>query len=389
MPLDVTSPASLAEPINVPLKTMTGPGPSNVNDRVLQAQALPTLGHLHPEFTKIMDDIKAGVQYIFQTNNPMTLALSATGHAAMECVMTNMLEPGRTVMICNSGIWGIRSADMARRQGATVTEITTAAGTNFTLEQIEAGVKQHKPDLVFVTHGESSTGVLQPLEGIGAMCHANNCLLAVDTVASLGGTPLQADRLEIDVIYTGSQKVLGVPPGTAPISFSPRAVESFKARTRPPCSFYLDLSWLGEYWNCWPDKGRVYHHTGPVNSMYALREGLALVAEEGLENCWRRHRLCADHLHSGIASLGLELFVANPAARLPTVTTIKVPEGINWQAVAGHCMKNHLVEISGGLGPSAGKVWRIGVMGNNASIKVVSKVLDAFKEALQAQGWKC
>ena len=189
-----------------------------------------------------MDDIKAGVQYIFQTNNPMTLALSATGHAAMECVMTNMLEPGRTVMICNSGIWGIRSADMARRQGANVTEITTPAGTNFTLEQIEAGVKQHKPDLVFVTHGESSTGVLQPLEGIGAMCHANNCLLAVDTVASLGGTPLQADRLEIDVIYTGSQKVLGVPPGTAPISFSPRAVESFKARTRPPCSFYLGES---------------------------------------------------------------------------------------------------------------------------------------------------
>ena len=145
-------------------------------------------------------------------------------------------------MICNSGIWGIRSADMARRQGATVTEITTAAGTNFTLEQIEAGVKQHKPDLVFVTHGESSTGVLQPLEGLGAMCHANNCLLAVDTVASLGGTPLQADRLQIDVIYTGSRKVLGVPPGTAPISFSPRAVESFKARSRPPCSFYLGQS---------------------------------------------------------------------------------------------------------------------------------------------------
>merc|ERR1719189_1094550 len=177
-----------------------------------------------------------------------------------------MLEPGRTVMICNSGIWGIRSADMARRQGATIKEITTGAGTNFTLEQIEAGVKQHKPDLVFVTHGESSTGVLQPLEGVGAMCHAHGALLAVDTVASLGGVPLQADRLEIDVIYTGSQKVLGVPPGTAPISFSPRAVESFKARTRPPCSFYLDLSWLGEYWNCWPDKGRVYHHTGPATA---------------------------------------------------------------------------------------------------------------------------
>ena len=186
-----------------------------------------------------MDDIKAGVQYIFQTKNTMTLALSATGHAAMECVMTNMLEPGKTVLIANNGIWGVRSADMARRQGATVKEIVTGAGTNFSLAQLTAGVKEHKPDLLFVTHGESSTGVVQPLEGVGAMCHENNCLLAVDTVASLGGVPVMADQLEIDVIYTGSQKVLGVPPGTAPISFSPRAVEAFKARTKPPCSFYL------------------------------------------------------------------------------------------------------------------------------------------------------
>jgi len=388
MTLDISPPPSLEEPLNVPLKTMTGPGPSNVSQRVLDAQALPTLGHLHPEFTKIMDDIKSGVKYIFQTNNTMTFALSATGHAAMECVMTNMLEPGKTVLIANNGIWGIRSADMARRQGATVKEIVTAAGTNFSLAQLTAGVKEHKPDLLFVTHGESSTGVVQPLEGVGAMCHQNNCLLAVDTVASLGGVPVMADQLEIDVIYTGSQKVLGVPPGTAPISFSPRAVQAFKARTKPPCSFYLDLGWLGEYWACWPDKGRVYHHTGPVNAMYALREGLAAVSQEGLENCWRRHKLCADQLHSGLAQLGLELFVQDPNYRLPTVTTIKVPEGVNWQAVAGHCMKNHLVEISGGLGPSAGKVWRIGVMGNNANIRTVQKVLDAFREALETQGWK-
>ena len=160
-------------------------------------------------------------------------------HQAMECVMTNMLEPGKTVLIANNGIWGIRSADMARRQGATVKEIVTAAGTNFSLAQLTAGGKEHKPDLLFVTHGESSTGVVQPLEGVGAMCHQNNCLLAVDTVASLGGVPVMADQLEIDVIYTGSQKVLGVPPGTAPISFSPRAVQAFKARTKPPCSFYL------------------------------------------------------------------------------------------------------------------------------------------------------
>jgi len=387
--LTVSAPPALALPLNVPLKTLAGPGPSNVSERVLQAQALPTLGHLHPEFCKIMDDIKAGVQYIFQTKNPMTLALSATGHAAMECVMVNMLEPGTVVLVANNGIWGVRSQDMARRQDADVREVTTPLGSNFSLSDLEAAIKTHKPALLFVTHGESSTGVVQPLEGIGALCHKYNCLLAVDTVASLGGVPLKADELEIDVIYTGSQKVLGVPPGTAPISFSPRAVEHFKNRKNPPRSFYLDLGWLGEYWNCWPGKGRVYHHTGPVNSMYGLREGLALVAEEGIENCWRRHRVCADRLHEGIAELGLEMFVPDPAARLPTVNTIKVPEGLDWKAVTEFCMKNHLVEISGGLGPSAGKVWRIGVMGNNASLKTVNKVLDSFKEGLRSVGWKC
>ena len=158
-------------------------------------------------------------------------------------------------------------------------------------------------------------------------------------MASLGGVPLYADQLEIDIIYTGSQKVLGVPPGTAPISFSPRATEAFKARTRPPCSFYLDLGWLGEYWNCWPGKGRVYHHTAPVNTLYGLREGLALVAEEGLENVWRRHRLCAELLQTGIRDLGLEMFVGEPSSRLPTVNTIKVPQGMDWAAVSGYCMK--------------------------------------------------
>lgn len=386
--MSVVPPPSLALPINVPLKTMTGPGPSNVCDRVLQAQALPTIGHLHPEFTKIMDDIKAGVQYMFQTTNPMTLALSATGHAAMECVMVNMLEAGTVILVANNGIWGQRSQDMARRQDADVREVTTPTGSNFSLSELEAAVVQHKPAILFVTHGESSTGVVQPLEGIGAMCHAHNCLFAVDTVASLGGVPVKADELEIDVIYTGSQKVLGVPPGTAPISFSPRAVEHFKKRKTPPRSFYLDIGWLGEYWNCWPDKGRVYHHTGPVNTMYGLREGLAILAEEGLENCWKRHRVCADHLQAGLMEMGLEMFVPEPSARLPTVNTIKVPAGVDWKAVTDYCMLHHMIEISGGLGPTAGKVWRIGVMGNNADVKTVNRVLSALKEALNSVGWK-
>jgi len=383
MPLDVGAPSVLAKPINVPQKTLMGPGPSNVSDRVLQAQALPTLGHLHPEFTHIMDEIKAGIQYIFQTKNPMTLALSSTGHGGMEAVMVNMLEPGTVILIADSGIWGTRSAEMARRHGGDVRIVKTEPGTAFTLAQLAAAVEEHKPEVLFVTHGESSTGVLQGLEGLGPLCHSHNCLLAVDTVASWGGVPLKADQLEIDVIYTGSQKVLGVPPGTAPISFSPRAVNRYQARKTPPISFYFDLTWLGEYWDCWPGKARVYHHTAPVNSMYALREGLALIVEEGLENCWRRHRVCADRLHEGLKELGLELFVSDPVARLPTVNTIKIPAGLDWKAVIGHCMKEHLVEIAGGLGPTAGKVWRIGVMGNNASLKTVNIVLDAVADALK------
>lgn len=354
-----------------------------MSERVLAAAALPTLGHLHTEFTHIMDEVKAGIQYIFQTNNTMTLAISATGHAGMEAVMSNMLEQGTVILIADNGIWGVRSADMARRHGADVRTVKTGAGEAFSLEELTAAVEQHKPEILFVTHGESSTGVVQSLEGLGALCHTHNCLLAVDTVASLGGVPVRADQLGIDVIYTGSQKVLSVPPGLAPISFSQRAVERYLARKTPPISFYLDLTWLGEYWSCWPGKPRIYHHTAPTNAMYGLREGLAIICEEGLENCWRRHRLCADRLQEGLAQLGLEMFVPNPEHRLPTVNTIKVPEGLDWKAVIGYCMKNHLVEIAGGLGPSAGKVWRIGVMGNNANIKTVNTVLDAFGEALK------
>lgn len=252
------------------------------------------------------------------------------------------------------------------------------------MEEIEAALDEHKPNVFFITHGESSTGVLQNLEGIGKLCHSRGVIFAVDSVAALGGVMTNADELEIDVIYTGSQKVLGVPPGLAPISFSDRAVAKIQGRKTPISSFYLDMNWLGEYWNCYPGKPRVYHHTGPTNSMYGLREGLALLAEEGLENVVRRHRLAADHLHAGLEKMGLELFVADPKHRLPTVTTIKVPQNVDWKAVTVHAMKNHLVEISGGLGPTAGKVWRIGVMGHNASIEKVDKALKAFDEALRA-----
>jgi len=381
--MDVSPPETLKNPIHVPQKLLMGPGPSNVSQRVLNAQALPTLGHLHTEFCKIMDECKEGIRYAFQTNNAFTLAISSTGHAGMEAVMTNILERGEVVLIAENGIWGQRASDMANRQGADVRVLKKDAGVPFTLAEIGAALEQHKPVMFFVTHGESSTGCLQDLEGIGALCASHVCLFAVDTVASLGGAPLLADKLGIDVIYTGSQKVLGVPPGLAPISFSKKAIAKIMNRKTPSTSFCWDMTMLGKYWDCFEDnQPRFYHHTGPVNQVYALREGLALLAEEGLEKCWDRHRKCADRLHKGLEAMGLELFVALPAARLPTVTTIKVPEGVDWKAVTGYAMQKYLLEIAGGLGPTAGKVWRIGLMGINATDDNVDFVLKVLKEAI-------
>ncbi|XP_059085465.1 alanine--glyoxylate aminotransferase-like [Tigriopus californicus] len=381
--LKVNAPEVLKESIVVPAKSLMGPGPSNSAQRVLNAMSLPTLGHLHPEFQKIMDDVKAGIQYVFQTKNALTLALSATGHAAMEAVMVNMLEKGDIVLIANNGIWGERAGDMATRAGANVKMIQKEAGGSFSLEEIKKGLEAEKPKLLFVTHGESSTGVVQNLEGLGKLCHSMGVLFAVDTVASLGGVPVAADDLEIDVIYTGSQKVLGVPPGLAPISFSPKAVETIKARKSPPQSFYLDMNWLGQYWDCYPNQARVYHHTGPVNAIYGLREGLAIAAEEGLPSLWKRHAECAQQLHKGLANLKLELFVPKADDRLPTVTTVVVPDGLDWKAVTVHAMNTYKVEIAGGLGPSAGKVWRIGLMGQNAYPEKVTLVLKALAEAIE------
>merc|ERR1711997_159799 len=334
----IAPPESLKDSIHIPqMRLLMGPGPSNVSERVLKAQALPTLGHLHPEFCKVMDDVKAGIQYAFQTNNALTLALSATGHAGMEAVMANLLEDGDTILIAENGIWGQRAEDMAKRKRAIVQKITNPPGIPFSLKQIEDGLKSSKPAVFFITHGESSTGVCQPLEGVGDLCKQYGALFAVDTVASLGGVPLEADKLGIDAIYTGSQKVLSCPPGTAPISFSEKAVAKIKSRSTPPASFYLDMNWLGKYWDCYPGEGRVYHHTGPVNSMYALREALAILSEEGLIACYKRHRACTERLHDGLKAMGLELFVQNPDARLPTVTTIKVPEGIDWKEATVYC----------------------------------------------------
>lgn len=376
----IEAPESLKQPLRLPYKILMGPGPSNCYPRVLHAVGHQVLGHMHPEVFQVMDDIKDGLRYVFQTKNSLTLALSTSGHGAMEAVFANILEDGDRVLIAINGLWGERAADMAQRYGGVVFKMTKSLGNNFSLYDIEEAVKRIQPKLFFITQGESSTGVYQPLEGIGRICHKYNCLVGVDTVASLGGVPLATDSWEIDIVYTGSQKVLGAPPGLAPITFSPRAEAVIKNRKSPCKVFYLDMKILGQQWNCF-DTPRPYHHTTCSNLLNGLREGLAIIAEEGLDNVLKRHQKCAERLYAGLRKLNLELFVENPENRLPTVTSIKVPNGVDWREVIAYAMKNYKLEMSGGLGPTVGKIFRVGIMGYNARPENVDLVLKVLEEA--------
>ncbi|XP_001630921.2 alanine--glyoxylate aminotransferase isoform X1 [Nematostella vectensis] len=380
----IEPPKALLKPLAPHPKLLFGPGPSNPNARIYNAAAMPMLGHFQKEFHNILDEIKAGLQYAFQTNNEYTLVFTGAGHTGMEGSMMNIVERGETFLVCENGMWGMRAKDIADRQGLDVRVIKKTPGEAFTLEDIEAALKEHKPAAMFITHSESSTGVCQPLEGVGALCHKYNCLVIADTVASLGGTPFFTDDLELDVVYTGSQKVFGCPPGICPITFSPRAIEKVRNRkTRVP-SFYLDILEIGNYWGC--DEGaRRYHHTAPINLLYTLRESLAQLAEESLESCWKRHHDNAELFWKGIEDLGLKMFVKDKNLRLPTLNTIEIPPDFpNWKGVLDYLMSTYHFEIVGGMGPTVGKVWRIGMMGFNSHKENVPAVLRLFKEALDA-----
>ncbi|XP_044290916.1 serine--pyruvate aminotransferase [Varanus komodoensis] len=375
-------PALLVQPLFVPERLLLGPGPSNSPPRILSAGGRQLIGHMHKEMIQIMDEIKLGIQYAFQTQNPLTLAVSGTGHCAMEAAFLNVVEQGDKVLIAVNGIWGERATDIAKRLGAEVHQLIKTPGEYFTLEEIERGLVEHAPFLLFITHGESSTGVVQPLDGLGDLCHRHNCLLLVDAVASLGGTPILMDQQGIDILYSGSQKVLSAPPGASPISFSERARKKISSRKTKPISFYLDMEELAKYWGC-DDNPRKYHHTAPINTFFCLREALAILAEKGLENFWKRHKENSVYLCAGLQKLGLQLFVKELDARLPTVTTLFIPKGYDWKDITEYIMKNHGIEISGGLGASAGKVLRIGLMGYNSTKFNVDRILHALEDALQ------
>ncbi|XP_008592883.1 PREDICTED: serine--pyruvate aminotransferase, mitochondrial [Galeopterus variegatus] len=378
----VAPPEALLKPLSVPNRLLLGPGPSNLTPRVLAASGLQIIGHMHKEMFQVMDEIKQGIQYVFQTKNPLTLAISGSGHCALEAALINLLEPGDSFLVGANGIWGQRAVDIGERIGAHVHPMIKDPGYHYTLQEVEEGLAQHKPVLLFLTHGESSSGVLQPLDGYGELCHRYNCLLLVDSVASLGGSPIYMDQQGIDVLYSGAQKVLNAPPGTSPISFSDKARNKIYSRKTKPFSFSLDIKYLANLWGC-DDKPRIYHHTTPIIGLYSLREALALMVEQGLENSWRRHREVVAYLHGRLHELGLQLFVKDAALRLPTVTTVAAPAGYDWRDIVNYVMDHFDIEITGGLGPSMGKVLRIGLMGCNATRENVDRVTEALREALQ------
>ena len=363
--------------LDMPPRVLLGPGPANVDPRVLSAISVPPVGHLDPTYLKVMDEIRDLLRYAWQTENEMTLAVAGTGTAAMEATLANVVEPDDVVLIGVKGYFGDRLVDMAGRYGAKVCKMTKTWGEAFTLEEIKAGIETHKPKILALVHAETSTGVRQPLEGVAEFCHQHDCLLIADTVTSLGGVPLHIDQWGIDLAYSCSQKGLGSPPGASPFTMSPRAVEKLKNRAHAVPNWYLDMSLLAKYWG----EERKYHHTAPINMNYAFSESLRIIAEEGLQERWNRHQRNAEMLWDGLKELNLQCHVAKEI-RLPTLTTVRIPDGVDGKAVTKKLLNEYNIEIAGGLGELGGKVWRIGLMGYNSRPENVILLLNALKKVL-------
>ncbi len=363
--------------LDMPPRLLLGPGPSNAHPRVLQALGMRQVGHLDPAFIKLMNEVQDLLRYAWQTENKLTIPVSGTGSAAMEATLANLVEPGDVVLVGVNGFFGLRLVDMAGRYGADMRQIEKPWGEVFELDELKTAVAQHRPTILALVHAETSTGACQPLDGVGDLCREHDCLLLVDTVTSLGGVPLLLDEWQVDAAYSGSQKCLSCPPGISPFTLGPRAVEKLSRRKTKVANWYLDMSLVGQYWG----SERTYHHTAPINMNYALREALRLVAEEGLAARWQRHRETAVYFWQGLAELGLDCHVAEPY-RLPSLTTVRVPDGVDPKAVTGRLLSEYNIEIANGLGQLAGKVWRVGLMGFNSRKENAALLLAALREVL-------
>ena len=365
-------------------KVLLGPGPSTVHPRVLQALSLPVMGHLDPAFFQVMDDVCEMLRMVFHTTNSMTVPISSTGTGAMETACANIIEPGDSMLVCRNGYFGIRLADIAERCGATVHVMDTPWGKAVDPQMLKDELKK-RPGLkaVGVVHAETSTGVLSDMKELVDVIHESGALAIVDAVTSLGGHEVRMDDWGIDVCYSATQKCLGAPPGLAPISLSPAAMDVVAKRPSKVQSFYFNLKDLEAYWN----QTRAYHHTSPINMTYALREALRMMMEEGQKNRINRHARVAAALRAGAEALGLSL-LAEEGHRLNPLTTLSIPEGIEDAKVRRALLNDYDIEIGGGLGEFASKAWRVGLMGESARERNVFALLSALETILSKEGYE-
>ena len=361
-----------------------GPGPSDTPSSVLAALGAPTVGHLDPYFLKVMDETQTMLRQVFRTKNELTMSVSGTGSAGMEACVVNLIEPGDRMLVGVNGVFGGRMADVAGRCGAEVSKIERPFGEVFDPQEIADSVKKHSPKVVGLVHAETSTGARQPLEEITRIVHDAGALLLIDCVTSLGGIPVEIDDWQIDAAYSGTQKCMSCPPGLAPVTFSARALDVISKRKTKVASWYLDTTMVRNYWS---SQSRAYHHTAPINMNFAFHEALRLVLEEGLENRWERHRRNHLSLRAGLEALGLSYVVAEQH-RLPMLNSVRIPEGVDDKTARAQLLNEYGIEIGGGLGPMAGKVWRIGLMGETCQRRNVLLVLAALEGCLRTQGAK-
>jgi len=367
-----------------PVRTLMGPGPSDVNPRILEAMSRPTIGHLDPAFVAMMDETKELLRYAFQTDHELTMPISAPGSAGMEACFVNLVEPGDKVIVCQNGVFGGRMKENVERCGGTAVMVEDEWGKAVNTGKVEEALKAN-PDvrvLAFV-HAETSTGAISDAEALAKLAHAHDCLVIADTVTSLGGSPLKVSEWGLDAVYSGSQKCLSCTPGLSPVTFSDRAVEAVKNRKSKVQSWFLDLNLVLGYWGS--GGKRAYHHTAPVNTLYGLHEALVVLEEEGIENSWQRHQSNHLALRAGIEAMGLS-FVVDEAERLPQLNSVSIPDGVDDATVRSRLLNDYSLEIGAGLGPMAGKIWRIGLMGFASNSKNVLNCLGALDAVLSDMG---
>ena len=370
----------MTDSFNPSIRTLMGPGPSDVPPRILSALARPTIGHLDPEFVNMMDEVKALLQYAFQTKNELTIPVSAPGSAGMECCFVNLVEAGDKVIVCQNGVFGGRMKENVERLGATAVMVEDEWGTAIDIAKVEQALNDN-PDakIVAFVHAETSTGASSDAKALCDLAHKHDCLTIVDAVTSLGGSELKVDEWGIDAIYSGTQKCLSCVPGISPVSFNDKAIEVIKNRKTKVNSWFLDLNLVMGYWGA--NAKRAYHHTAPVNALYALHESLVILEEEGLENSWLRHKHHHLALRAGLEAMGLDFVVAEND-RLPQLNAVTIPEGVDEAQVRSRLLNEYNLEIGAGLGTLAGKVWRIGLMGHSSRAENILLCLSALEAVL-------